>query len=63
MSIFVDTDVCVLHVTDDNGMYSIRKRHFIQNVMVIPSTHREASMLEMPSVHNKVDLLSKVKMS
>ncbi len=31
--------------------------------MLIPSTHREASVLEMPRVQRKVDLWSEVKMS
>lgn len=53
--------VCVcayvsLHVTNDNAMYSIRRGHFIQNVTLIPSTHREASGVELPCVLRKVDL-------
>lgn len=54
MSIFVDTCVCVcvsLHVTNDNGMNSIRRGHFIQNVMPILSNHREAPVLETLCVH------------
>lgn len=46
---FLWTRVCVcvsLHVTNDNGMYSIRRGHFIQNVTPIPSTHGEARALE-----------------
>lgn len=65
---FLWTRVCVvvcvsLHVTNDNGMYSIRRGHFIQNVTPIPSTHREARALEMPAVHRKVDLWFEAKMS
>lgn len=48
---------CVsLHVTNDNAMYSIRRGHFIQNVTLLPSTHREAPVVEMPSFDIKMDL-------
>lgn len=58
MSVFVDTCVSS-HVKNDNAMFSIRRGHFIQNVMVITSTHGE--VLEMPCVNRKEDLWSKVK--